>query len=628
MRTALITVMLSALALFTRAQVQPGLHVAEPLTVLFGQDTTGGGVKAFWMPFKAAFRAGAIGIVNVDNSGEPFFSDPENWDPDSVGIFSFAAGFGTKAKGDYSFAMGEEAEALGLRTISLGNKTRATGSTSIALGAETVSMGQSSFATGSRSKAVGNYSTAMGRETIAQGRASTVIGQYNLPLDDSDLSADTARLFIIGNGTNNSSRSNALVVQKSGNVGIGANRPQEDLVIGQDLGDLVGTRLSIGDPTSFSGINLGESNDDRGFIIWEHSNDLLKLGTRQSATLYDYLLTLKSGKLGIGTSSPELLLDVLGESVFRDNLHIGSTAGINELNIFDIGNNGDAIIRAQTTGGAKEMVLGVSPAGGLFGTVTNDILNFRTNNTTRMSITEAGDVGIGTTAPGEKLDVNGSALVRSDLTTNGTSNLLGRINLGAGTGSNELNIFDIGGNGDAIIRAQTTGGAMEMVLGVSPAGGLFGTVTNDILNFRTNNTTRMSITSSGDVGIGTTSPSEKLDVSGDFNVTGEVRRSQTGNANMVPICYGKITDIISFPPVINATSGNFSVSTAQIGEYIISVDNETIDCDSYIIVATVLDGDIIKYSCSGGDLIINTFDIVLGVLNANEGAFSFVIYKP
>ncbi len=79
---------------------------------------------------------------------------------------------------------------------------------------------------------------------------------------------------------------------------------------------------------------------------------------------------------------------------------------------------------------------------------------------------------------------------------------------------------------------------------------------------------------------------------------------------------------------IDATSGNFSLSSAQIGEYIISVDNETIDCDSYIIVATVLDGDIIKYSCSGGDLIINTFDIVLGVLNANEGAFSFVIYKP
>ncbi|MDH3245953.1 MAG: hypothetical protein OEM26_15140, partial [Saprospiraceae bacterium] len=92
--------------------------------------------------------------------------------------------------------------------------------------------------------------------------------------------------------------------------------------------------------------------------------------------------------------------------------------------------------------------------------------------------------------------------------------------------------------------------------------------------------------------------------------------------------YGKIEDIFSLPPVINATSGNFSLSSAQIGEYVISVDNETIDCDSYIIVATVLDGDIIKYSCSGGDLIISTFDIVLGVLNANEGAFSFVIYKP
>ncbi|MDH3244185.1 MAG: hypothetical protein OEM26_06190, partial [Saprospiraceae bacterium] len=525
MRTALITVMLSALALFTRAQVQPGLHVAEPLTVLFGQDTTGGGVKAFWMPFKAAFRAGAIGTVNVANSGEPFFSDPENWDPDSVGIFSFAAGFGTKAKGDYSFAMGEEAEALGFRTISLGNQSKAIGSTSIAMGDQTMSIGQRSLATGDGTMAVGNYSTAMGRETIAQGRASMVIGQYNLPLDDSDLSADTARLFIIGNGTNNSSRSNALVVQKSGNVGIGANRPQEDLVIGQDLGDLVGTRLSIGDAASFSGINLGESSDDRGFIIWEHDGDLLKLGTRQSGTFYDYILALKEGKLGVGTNAPSQVLDVNGVSAFRDLVNIGPGTGSNELNLFDIGADNDVVVRAKTVGNAMEMIMGLNSSGGLFGTVTATDLRFRTSNTHRMSITPSGDVGINTTGPTAKLDVNGTTRLRSTLTADGISNLEGRINLGPGTGTNELNIFDIGANGDAVIRAQTTGGAKEVLWGVSPLGGILGTVTSDDLTFRTNNTTRMSITSSGDVGIGTTSPSEKLDVSGDFNVTGEVRRS-------------------------------------------------------------------------------------------------------
>ncbi|MDH3650394.1 MAG: tail fiber domain-containing protein [Saprospiraceae bacterium] len=289
-----------------------------------------------------------------------------------------------------------------------------------------------------------------------------------------------------------------------------------ELVVGQEIDDLLGTRITVSDPASFSGINLGESADDRGFMIWEHDSDLLKLGTRQSATTYDYMLALKSGKLGIGTNTPGLLLDVNGKSIFRDNLHIGSTSGTNELNIFDIGGNGDAIIRAQTTGGAKEMVLGVGPSGGLFGTVSSDILSFRTTNSTRMSITATGDVGIGTTGPGEKLDVNGSALIRTDLTTNGTSNLLGRLNIGPGTGLNELNIFDFGNSGDAIIRAQTNGGAKEMVLGVSPSGGLFGTVSNDILNFRTNNTTRMSITDAGDVGIGTTSPAEKLDVHGNL----------------------------------------------------------------------------------------------------------------
>src|SRR6478736_3554068 len=42
------------------------------------------------------------------------------------------------------------------------------------------------------------------------------------------------------------------------------------------------------------------------------------------------------------------------------------------------------------------------------GTTDNQGLSFRTNNATRMRISPAGNIGIGTTAPTQKLDVNGN----------------------------------------------------------------------------------------------------------------------------------------------------------------------------------------------------------------------------
>ncbi|MDH3245658.1 MAG: hypothetical protein OEM26_13655 [Saprospiraceae bacterium] len=300
-----------------------------------------------------------------------------------------------------------------------------------------------------------------------------------------------------------------------------------EAVVGQPFSDLLGTRLTISDASSFSGINLGESDSDRGFILWENDGDLLKLGTRHSATTYDYILALKDGKLGIGTNAPTELLDINGNALVRSDLttngasnlmgilNIGPGTGSNELNLFDIGGNNDVVLRIQTAGAATEMVMGLNSTGGLFGTVTATDLRFRTSNTHRMSITPDGDVGINTTGPTAKFDVNGTTRLRSTLTTEGTSNLEGRINLGPGTGTNELNIFDIGGNGDAVIRAQTTGGAKEVLWGVSSLGGIMGTVTSDNLTLRTNNSTKMTITPGGDVGIGTSNPGDKLEVVGD-----------------------------------------------------------------------------------------------------------------
>lgn len=79
-------------------------------------------------------------------------------------------------------------------------------------------IGQYAVAEGISTRANGNYSHAQNFSTIAQRRSQTAIGEYNIA-DTSG--ADGTELgdyaFIIGNGTDANSRSNALTIDWSGN---------------------------------------------------------------------------------------------------------------------------------------------------------------------------------------------------------------------------------------------------------------------------------------------------------------------------------------------------------------------------------------------------------------------------
>ena len=70
------------------------------------------GVRMMWYPQKAAFRAGYV--------------DGQQWNKDSIGLYSFAAGQNTRAKGDFSIAMGSDyTKADGAFSVALGGGTRA-----------------------------------------------------------------------------------------------------------------------------------------------------------------------------------------------------------------------------------------------------------------------------------------------------------------------------------------------------------------------------------------------------------------------------------------------------------------------------------------------------------------------
>ncbi|MHC1775000.1 MAG: tail fiber domain-containing protein [Lentimicrobium sp.] len=146
---------------------------------------SGPGTRMMWYPDKAALRAG---IVTDDN-----------WNSENTGNVSFAIGYSPTASGFNSFALGYYANATGDYAKSIGNSTEATG----------------------------NISTAMGAGTTAASFSEFAVGRFNtqyVPLNTQNWN-NADRLFVIGNGSSPDTRSDALVILKNGNTGVGTSTP-------------------------------------------------------------------------------------------------------------------------------------------------------------------------------------------------------------------------------------------------------------------------------------------------------------------------------------------------------------------------------------------------------------------
>ncbi len=260
------------------------LHVSDSSVLFTGPislsntpgntPVSGMGNRMMYYAAKSAFRVGFVG--------------GNDWDKDSIGQYSFAAGYNPKAKGTVSMAFGNSTKALefgaaafgsfttamGQYATAMGFGTTAMGQASTATGTGTTAMGQGSIATGESTIAIGQASTAMGYQTISSGDFSTSIGYtskasgfastaigaeatasgdyatsiglgtvaralgsialgiYNDSISTSPNSAGpTSPIFIIGNGVHKNARSNAITVLRNGNTGIGKNDPAAKLHI-------------------------------------------------------------------------------------------------------------------------------------------------------------------------------------------------------------------------------------------------------------------------------------------------------------------------------------------------------------------------------------------------------------
>ena len=141
--------------------------------------------------------------------------------------YDIAIGELANASGHLSVAIGQETEALGLRSTAIGAFAIASGLSAVAIGSNLEASGQTATAMGNSTTASGDFSTSMSLNTTASDYASLVVGQYNSAGSSVTNSATSFKLentaFVIGNGADYSSRSDALVVKFNGDATLAGN---------------------------------------------------------------------------------------------------------------------------------------------------------------------------------------------------------------------------------------------------------------------------------------------------------------------------------------------------------------------------------------------------------------------
>ena len=130
----------------------------------------------------------------------------------AIGTWSFAIGLNSTASGNSAIAMGESNTASGTAAVAIGVLNNTTGNYSTSIGRNNLSSGI--------------YATSIGFFATAQAYISTVMGRYNVISGSTTVWNPSDPLFVLGNGSSSSNRSNALTVLKNGNATLAGSLTQ------------------------------------------------------------------------------------------------------------------------------------------------------------------------------------------------------------------------------------------------------------------------------------------------------------------------------------------------------------------------------------------------------------------
>lgn len=350
---------------------------------------------------------------------------------------------------------------------------------------------------------------------LVKKSGDTMTGTLYTPFVGVNNTSATERLDVTGNIK---SSSNIYVMSR---LGVGTSNPSTPVHV---VGDMrVEGNLNVNG--IYNTINTDVQLTDQVTVSNNGTGPALKvyqMGAQPIADFYDdsniAVRIVDGGSVGIGTGTPAYRLDVNnGDMVVRNGANAVDAGGAYNFGIAAVSNAAPMANIKGVLGNYDST--GSTLAGGITFNVRSNVTPGSTNAaslTEAMRITSLGNVGIGLSAPSYKLDVQGLARVASNVgqgsanallqIQNGTSNLGVYVNLPQGSYNGCVNTGDY-----AIIAGLNSVNTGSLTLG--SWGDYYAGI---------------HIDKSGYIGVGTNSPSYKLDVNGKLRLTSNIISHGTG----------------------------------------------------------------------------------------------------
>lgn len=342
----------------------------------------------------------------------------------------------------------------------------------------------------------------------ASGQAVAAIGGY-----DEGTGGATGLFFATGNAT--TAAQEAMMIDSSGNVGIGTSFPSQKLHVNGNI-RVTGAYYDSNNSAGTSGQVLSSTATGTDWVSLSEISGVDGTGTANTVAMWSDTDTITDAPITISGNDSTFTGDI---TVTGTDIRTGASNGLNlgdDSNVITIGRTNELWTQKDTDADAT---LYINYRGYNTGSTRFRSLDIRNGKAEQIALFDGptkntiftGDVGIGTTNPGAKLEV------RSD---------------GSAVGGAEIRLQHANNNSTDVVSTVNFANNVGSVAMIQ--GGTTGANNTGYISFFTDNagasSEKMRILGNGNVGIGNISPDEKLHIT-DSSGANIILNSNTGGNN-------------------------------------------------------------------------------------------------